>query len=67
MTVNRRCVDCGFKRDDVHAHPSPCRGGEIVFTCVPCRERDHEGYEEQQAQYAEWTRDAEDAVRRGLW
>lgn len=65
--VSKRCDDCGFKSDDVLPYESPCRGGEVFSACTPCRERDREGYEEQQALYTEWTRDAEDAVRGGLW
>jgi hypothetical protein len=65
--VSKRCDVCGFKRDDVFAYESPCRGGEVLDMCLDCRERDDSGYEEQMASYAEWTRDAEDAVWGGLW
>jgi hypothetical protein len=65
--VSKRCDVCGYKRADVFAYDGPCRDGEVLDMCADCRERDVEGYEEQMASYAEWTRDAEDAVRGGLW
>jgi hypothetical protein len=65
--VTKRCQDCGYKKNDVFSFESPCRQGEMVDVCLDCRERDQEGYDEQQAQYAEWSRDAEDACRGGLW
>jgi uncharacterized Fe-S cluster-containing protein len=65
--VIKRCDVCGYKRQDVYPHEAACGDREVKDMCESCRERDREGYEEQMALYAEWTRDAEDAVRGGLW
>ena len=67
MTEIKRCEMCRFKSVQVAPYESPFRPGEIVQACWTCRERDHEGYAQRHAEYAEWTRDAQEASMGGLW